>query len=83
MKKIDRQMATSLESILTRHTAKREAIEERTLTDLRTAGFTQVRSVPEAYERLEAQRELAGFTQAQIDVVMYQRRSREKKGLVA
>ena len=83
MKRADRTMATSLESIMKHHTARQEALEGRTMADLRVAGFTQIRSVHEAYERLEAQRELAGFTQSQIDVVMYQRRTREKKGHAA
>lgn len=83
MKRADRTMATSLESILKHHTVRQEALDLRTMADLRVAGFTQVRSVHDAYERLEAQRELAGFSQAQIDVVMYQRRSREKRGNAA
>lgn len=79
MKKKDRDMASSLETIVARHTVKQEAIDTRTIADLHTAGFTQIRTVEDAYERLETQRELAGFTQTQIDVVLYQRRSREKK----
>lgn len=83
MKRSDRTMASLLESTLARHSLKQEALDERLLADLRSAGFTQIRSAQEAYERLDAQRELPGFSQTQIDMVMYQRRSREKKGTAA
>lgn len=79
MKRSDRTMASLLESSLARHTVKQEALDERLLADLRAAGFTQVSSVQEAHERLQIQRELPGFTQTQIDMVIYQRRSREKE----
>jgi hypothetical protein len=64
MNRIDRSKAARLESILAKHAA----VEVRVLADLRIAGF-KFRSVEQAYKRLKAQRALAGFSQAQIDLV--------------
>ena len=76
-------MAANLESVLSQFTARQEALEKRALADLHAAGFIQISSITDAFERLEAQRELPGFTQAQIDMVLYQRHSRERKGRAA
>lgn len=77
MNRADRVAAARLESIMERH----EAWEKRTLTDLHQAGF-HVASIDEAKDRLDAQREFAGFTQQQIDIAMYamekRRRDRQK-----
>lgn len=78
MKRADRIQAQLLESIMERH----RAWEKRTLIDLRQAGFTGLETIEDAYRRLDAQREFAGFTQQQIDIALYamekRRRDRQK-----
>lgn len=61
----DRAKAARLESILAKHAAA----ELRTLADLRKAGF-RFTTIGAAFQRLKAQRSLAGFTQAQIDLAI-------------
>lgn len=70
----DRAKASKLETLLTRH----ESFEQRTLADLRNAGFTFT-SIDAARTRLKAQRTLAGFTQSQINIAMRAIENREKK----
>ena len=60
-------MAARLESIMARH----ERWEQRTLADLRAAGFERINSIMAAKDRLATQRSMAGFSQQQIDVVQY------------
>jgi hypothetical protein len=70
----DRAKAQKLESLL----ARQDAFEQRTLADLRTAGFTFT-SIDAARTRLKAQRTLAGFTQSQISIAITAIENREKK----
>lgn len=67
----DRSKATALERIMRRH----EGWQRRTLSDLRTAGY-HLDTISEAYERLDAQRTFADFTQAQLDMAIYAIRKR-------
>jgi DNA-binding transcriptional regulator PaaX len=70
----DRWAAQKLESILARH----DAWVARTLADLHEAGFRE-NTIRAAYERLDAQREFAGFTQDQIDQALYAMRKRARQ----
>lgn len=78
VKRQDRTQAVRLESVLAAHTERMAAINKRALADLHTVGLTQLKTIEDAYERLEAQRELAGFSQQQIDVVLYARRKAKR-----
>jgi SOS response regulatory protein OraA/RecX len=69
-----RAKAQRLETLLARH----DAYEQRTLADLRAAGFTFT-SIDAARTRLTVQRTLAGFTQSQITIAITAFENREKK----
>lgn len=68
--------AQRLEAIMARH----DTFVLRTLADLRRSGFGEI-SIEGVYQRLDAQREYSGFTQAEIDHVLYvmRKRARERK----
>lgn len=76
MNREDRTKATRLESVLAAHTVRMAAINKRALADLHQVGLTQIKTIEDAYDRLNLQRELVGFSQMQIDIVAYSRRDR-------
>lgn len=74
MRFADRIAASNLEAIMARH----DKAVERTLSDLKVAGFRET-TIEAAYQRLDAQREFAGFTQDQIDQALYAMRKRARE----
>lgn len=72
MKRADRLKASQLESIM----GRLDYYERRALHDLREIGF-RFTTVDQAKRRLQAQRTLAGFTQAQIDIAVKAAENRE------
>lgn len=70
----DRQKAQKLEAVMQRH----DSYVQRTLADLRVAGFTFT-TIGEARARLDAQRGMPAFTQSQINIAVAAIATRESR----
>lgn len=65
MNKYDRTMSQRLQAIIERH----EAREQRTMLELRQAGFGNL-TIAQARERLAAQRRFPTFSQDQLNEIL-------------